>query len=240
MTFKSLTLSAAAIAFISACGQVQETAQNAAKTATDTASQAGNAAVQTVKDTAKDVAAKALPGADISGAPSGVYESQDAHAYITFQYLHQGFSRPILRWNAFDATLNLDADNPAASTLSVNIEADSIDSGVEKFDDHLLSADFFDAETYPEITFVSKTLTQGLTGHGTLTGDLTMKGITKPVTLDVTLNKVGEDFRSKTPMIGISATAALKRSDWDLGLYTPNVGDDVNINIEVEFAKKAE
>ena len=64
-----------------------------------------------------------------------------------------------------------------------------------------------------------------------------MKGITKPVVLDVTLNKVGENFRSKKPMIGISAKTRIKRSDWDLGKYTPLVGDDVDISIEVEFIK---
>lgn len=235
MTFKPFILSAATIALLTACGQVKDVAQEAA----DTASSAANSAVNSVAETAKD-AADLLPGADISQALSGTYVSEDAHAYITFQYLHQGFSRPILRWNAFEAIVDLDADNPTASTLSVTIETDSIDSGVDKFDDHLLSADFFDADTYPEITFVSDELSQGLTGRGTLTGNLTMKGITKPVTLDVTLNKVGESFPDKIPMIGISATGTLKRSDWDLGLYTPNVGDEVNLNIQVEFIKKDE
>jgi len=176
----------------------------------------------------------------IGDAPAGIYKSEASHAYITFQYLHQGFTRPTLRWNEFEATVNLDPENPTDSTLSVTIEADSIDSGVAKFDEYLVSPDFFDVDNHPEITFVSKNLSQGLTGRGKLTGDLTMKGITKPVTLDVTLNKVGNHFRSKKPMMGISATGKLKRSDWDLGLYTPNVGDDVDISIEVEFIKDGE
>jgi len=67
-----------------------------------------------------------------------------------------------------------------------------------------------------------------------------MKGITKPVTLDVVLNKVGQHFRSKKPIFGISATGNIKRSDWDLGLYTPHVGDDVDITIEIEFVKEGE
>ena len=65
-----------------------------------------------------------------------------------------------------------------------------------------------------------------------------MKGITKPVKLDVTLNKVGENFRSKKPMMGISAKTRIKRSEWDLGKYTPLVGDDVDIKIEIEFIKE--
>jgi len=224
MTFKSLTLSVATLALITACGQANDAAKSAASTAADTAK--GAAAL--------------LPGANISEAPAGVYKSEATHAYITFQYLHQGFARPTLRWNEFDATISLDPTNPTASTLSVTIDPASIDSGVEKFDKYLVSGDFFDVAAHPEITFVSKELSQGLTGRGKLTGDLTMKGITKPVTLDVTLNKVGENFRSKVPMFGISATGKLKRSDWDLGLYTPNVGDDVDITIEVEFVKESE
>lgn len=228
MTLKPLIISAASFVLLCACSQAQGTAQNVAQDVTKTAA-------NVVKDSSAS-----SPGADIAQALSGVYLSQDAHAYITFQYLHQGFSRPILRWNDFKAVIELDADNPAESTLAVTIDAESIDSGVDKFDDHLLSADFFDADTYPEITFVSQKLTQDSTGSGTLIGDLSMKGITKPVTLDVTLNKVGESFPDKVPMIGISATGTLKRSDWDLGLYTPNVGDEVSLNIQVEFAKQDE
>ena len=174
----------------------------------------------------------------IHTAVPGVYKSEATHAYITFQYLHQGYARPTLRWNDFDATVNLDPSNPTASTLNVVIDTASIDSGVEKFDQHLVSPDFFDAAAHPKITFNSTSLIEASTGKGSITGDLTMKGITKPVELFVTLNKVGENFRSKKPMIGISATAKLKRSDWDLGKYTPVVGDDVDISIEVEFIKE--
>jgi len=235
MTFKSLTLSVAALTLLTACGQATDAAQSAASTASNTASQA----VTAVAEKAKDVTA-ILPGADISEAPAGIYKSEDTHAYITFQYLHQGYARPTLRWNDFDATINLNPDSPTDSTLSVTIDAASIDSGVERFDGHLVSADFFDVDNYPEITFVSKNLSQSLTGRGKLTGELTMKGITKPVTLDVTLNKVGEHFQSKKSIIGISATTMIKRSDWNLGKYTPVVGDDVEISIEVEFVREDE
>ena len=220
------------MALLTACSQASDAANSAADTASEKASQAASAVAQKAKDV--------VPGANISDAPAGIYKSEASHAYITFQYLHQGFTRPTLRWNEFEATVNLDPENPTDSTLSVTIEADSIDSGVAKFDEYLVSPDFFDVDNHPEITFVSKNLSQGLTGRGKLTGDLTMKGITKPVTLDVTLNKVGNHFRSKKPMMGISATGKLKRSDWDLGLYTPNVGDDVDISIEVEFIKDGE
>ena len=225
---KTLTLSIGALALITGCSLASDAAQKAS----DTTSQAASAVAQKAKEV--------VPGANIGDAPAGVYKSEATHAYITFQYLHQGYARPTLRWNDFDATIDLNPSSPTASTLSVTIDAASIDSGVEKFDDHLVTADFFDVENHPEITFVSTKLSQGITGRGKLTGDLTMKGITKPVTLDVVLNKVGQHFRSKKPVFGISATGNIKRSDWDLGLYTPHVGDDVDITIEIEFVKEGE
>jgi polyisoprenoid-binding protein YceI len=176
------------------------------------------------------------PGADISGVAAGTYKSEDGHAYITFQYMHQGYSRPTIRWNDFEAAVTLDPSDPTASTLSVTIDAASVDSGIVKFDTHMKSGDMFDVEKFPTITFTSTSLNQATTATGQLVGELTMKGITKPVELAVTLNKIGET-RDKTPMFGISAKTQIKRSDWDLGYAVPYVGDDVTIIIEVEFVK---
>jgi len=230
MKLSHFTTSVLAIGLVAGCAQAEQAA-NETKTATvEAAKVVKTAATETIKPLA--------PGADVSTAVPGVYKSEATHAYITFQYLHQGYARPTLRWNDFEATVNLDASNPTASTLNVTIDAASIDSGVEKFDEHLVSADFFDVANHPAITFTSTSLNQAAIGRGQLMGELTMKGITKPVKLDVTLNKVGENFRSKKPMIGISAKTRIKRSDWDLGKYTPVVGDDVDISIEVEFIKE--
>jgi len=251
MKLLHLTTSILAVSLLAACADAQDAASNvksAANEAKQDVSQAAKESAANVKSAAKESmkdvksAAQNLKptpsGIDIVSAVPGVYKSEATHAYITFQYLHQGYARPTLRWNEFDATVNLDATNPNNSTLSVTIDAASIDSGVEKFDDHLVSADFFDVENHPEITFNSTALNELRTGFGTVAGELTMKGITKQIELAVTLNKVGENFQSKKPMIGISATTQLKRSDWDLGKYTPLVGDDVDINIEVEFVKE--
>ncbi len=236
MTFKSLILSSATLLLITGCAQANDTAQSAVKSASQSTSEAVTKVAQAGSDKAKEAVA-VLPGAKISEAPAGIYKSEETHAYITFQYLHQGYARPTLRWNDFEATIDLKPNNPTDSTLSVTIDAASIDSGVDKFDEHLVSSDFFDVDNHPKITFESKELSQNLTGQGKLTGNLTMKGITKPVTLDVKLNKVGQHFQSKKPIIGISASTQIKRSDWDLGLYTPLVGDEVEISIEVEFIK---
>ncbi len=234
MKMRDLILVSTATLLLAGCTAAENTAAQAADAAKAAASTTVAATAAKAGD-AMAAAKSALPGVDISTAPAGVYVSEKSHAYITFQYLHQGYARPTLRWNDFEARIELDSDNPENSVLTVDINAASIDSGVEKFDEHLVSADFFDVANHPVITFTSTALKQSLTGSGTVTGDLTMKGISKPVTLDVTLNKVGENFRSKKPMLGISAKTQIKRSEWDLGKYTPLVGDEVDIIIEVEF-----
>ncbi len=184
----------------------------------------------------KEAQKPSAPGADISGIAAGTYTSEATHAYITFQYMHKGYSRPTLRWNDFEAAVTLDPANPTATTLNVTIDASSVDSGVAKFDAHMKSGDMFEVEKFSTITFTSTSLNQATTATGQLVGDLTMKGITKPVELAVTLNKIGET-RDKKPMFGISAKTQIKRSDWDLGYAVPYVGDDVTIMIEVEFVK---
>ncbi len=236
MTFKLLTLSVASFALFAACAQANDAAQNAAETAQAVPKKLQATTVETSQEKVKDLIIQG-GGAQISEAPAGIYKADPAHSYVTFQYLHQGYARPTLRWNEFDAEINVDPSKPTSSSLSVVIDATTIDSGVEAFDEHLLSEQFFDADNHPEITFESVNLTQDITGQGKLTGNLMMKGVSKPVTLDVTLNKVGEHFQSKKPIIGISATTQIKRSEWGLGKYTPLVGDEVDISIEAEFVK---
>ena len=237
MKFSHLTTSILAAGLLIGCAQAESAAESAATKTTEAAQNTADKMKKSAEGM-KDKMKPSPPEADISGAVPGVYKSEATHAYITFQYMHQGYARPTLRWNDFEATVNLDPANPTASTLNVVIDASSIDSGVPKFDEHLVSAGFFDVANHPKITFNSTSLNQVSLGKGKLMGELTMKGITKPVELRVVLNKVGENFRSKKPMIGISAKTRIKRSDWDLGKHTPIVGDDVDISIEVEFIKE--
>lgn len=171
---------------------------------------------------------------------SGEYSIDKEHAYISFDYLHQGLSRPVLRWRSWDATLDWDADEPTNSSVTVTIDASSIDSGVDRFDGHLRGENFFDVENHPEITFVSTALEKTSEDEGALTGDLTIKGITKSVTLDVTLNQASFSDRANAHKIGFSASGTVKRSDFDVDAYVPAVADDVNLNIQVEFVKPAE
>ncbi|ADM09098.1 putative secreted protein [Parvularcula bermudensis HTCC2503] len=166
---------------------------------------------------------------------SGTYVLEPTHAYVVFQYDHLGYSRPVIGFTDFDATVELDKETPTNSSLTVTIDPASIDSGVEDFDEHLVSADMFDVETYPEISFTSTSIELDTPTTGTLTGDLTMKGVTKPVTLDVTLNGAGVHPRSELDHFGISARGTLMRDEWNLGYATPAVGNEVELIIETEF-----
>ncbi|RKQ68823.1 polyisoprenoid-binding protein YceI [Litorimonas taeanensis] len=214
--------------------QVQETATSASEATKDAVTAAKTKASEVTTDIASKID---KPGADLEALPSGTYTSDQGHAYVAFSYSHQGYSKPILRWGETNATVIFDNDNPENSALTVTIPVESIDSGVAAFDDHLKSADFFEAEAFPEITFESTEINHVLMGSGSVTGDMTIKGVTKPVVFSGRVNKVGKDSRSQVDMFGISATASLKRSDFNVGKYVPHVGDDVEITVEVEFKK---
>ena len=175
----------------------------------------------------------------LDGVPAGTYKLEKTHGYINFSYTHLGFSRPVVGFNSFDVTLELNQEDITASAVTVNIDAASIDSQVEVFNGHLTSDDWFGVEANPDITFVATGIE--MTGDNTMavTGDLTIKGITKPVTLDAKVNKAGPHPFNKKPTIGISASATLNRSDWDLGKYAPAVTDEVELNIQVELNTEA-
>ena len=175
--------------------------------------------------------------AEIGDVPAGEYTLEDTHGYINFSYLHLGYSRPIVGFRSFEVMLDLNQDDVTASTLKVTVDPASVDSRVEKFDDHLRSDDFFDVDAFPTVTFVATGIEMTGENTMTITGDLTIKGITKPVTLEGVINKAANHPMRKTPTIGVSASGTLMRSDWDLGRYVPNVGDEVTLNIQVELVK---
>ena len=226
---KTITASAFALALLTGCsGQVENAADKVASKASDVATKTA--------DAASNMADAVTPGPDIKSLPAGIYESDSGHAYIAFSYNHAGYSRPILRWGDFNATVVLNNEDPEKSGVGVTIKSASVDSGVKVWDEKLLGPDWFDVQNFPEISFRSTDVNQTILGNGTLTGLLSMKGVEKPITLNAKLNKVGEHFRSKKPMFGISATGQLKRSDFGIDKHTP-MADDVELMIEIEFIK---
>ncbi|MBB4659667.1 YceI family protein [Parvularcula dongshanensis] len=234
MTLKTpalLTTSLAALLLAACGGEASEAPAQSRQTAEQAASADEPVDQQVIEAEAESVEEEN----PLAAIPAGTYVVDPGHAYITMSYSHLGMSHPVLRFDSFDATAEVNPDAPAASTLRVEIDPTSINSAVEKFDEHLQSADMFDVAQYPEITFVSTGIEMESATSGTLTGDLTMKGVTRPVTLDVTLNGAGMHPMAEIPAFGISATGTLDRTEWNLGYAVPNVGAEVDLRIEAEF-----
>lgn len=185
------------------------------------------------------VAMAIQPASAQTDAKSGTYTTDDGHRYITFSYSHAGFSNPWLRWRDWTGTLDWNAEDPAASSVNVVINAESIDTGVDVFDGHLKDDRFFDVANHPEITFVSTSVEKTGDNTGEITGDLTIKGTTKPVTLDVVFNKGEYDQRNNRYKLGFSGKTTVKRSDFGVDLFAPVVSDEVDIIIETEFLMPA-
>lgn len=162
------------------------------------------------------------------------YEFDPHHANINWNANHFGFSNPSGHFNVSKGTLMLDEANPAKSTVDVTIDVDGLTTGIPDFDKHLKSADFLDTATHPTATFKSTKV--DVTGKDTakVTGNLTLHGVTKPVVLDMKLNKLAPSPMTQKKTAGFSGKIVLKRSDFGIDKYVPNISDEVTIQIEAE------
>jgi polyisoprenoid-binding protein YceI len=165
------------------------------------------------------------------------YTFEPTHSQVNFTYMHLGLSQQTQQLRTVGGTLMLDAEDLTKSSVDVTIDMNSIDTGVAKFDEHLKSADFFDTAQFPTATFKSTAVEKAGDNKLKVAGDLTLHGVTRPVVLDVTVNKLGEHPMAKKPAAGFNATTTVKRSDFGLGGYVPAVGDEVAISIASEFLK---
>jgi polyisoprenoid-binding protein YceI len=183
----------------------------------------------------KYLALAALLGAAMSVQAAPVtYKLDPHHTMVLFTWNHFGYSNPTADIGLGEGTVTFDEHNPANSSVQVTLPLTRLDTHVTELDEHLKKADFFDAAKYPVITFKS-TRVEPLGGHKfKVTGDLSVHGVTRPVVLDATLNKVGPHPMGKTQSIGFDATTTLKRSDFGVGAYVPNVSDEVHVRITTE------
>lgn len=165
---------------------------------------------------------------------SGTYVLDPSHTDVLAQWTHFGFSQPSAHFAISEGTLVYDAADVSKSSVQVTLPVTAIDTFVDKLDEHLKSGDFFDVAAFPTATFKSTRVAAAGPNKLTVTGELTLKGITRPVTLDVTLNGAGEHPMLKRQAIGFSATATVKRTDFGVGAYAPNVSDEVQLRITTE------
>lgn len=165
---------------------------------------------------------------------AGSYQLDPDHTGVLAQWTHFGFSKPSAHFRISAGTLVWNAEDVSRSSVEVTLPIASIDTFVPALDEHLKQADFFDAAKYPNATFKSTSVRATGPNQFTVVGDLTIKDKTHPVTLSVTLNGAGKHAMTGLESIGFSATGQIKRSDYGVDAFTPNVSDEVNLSITAE------
>lgn len=167
------------------------------------------------------------------------YKIDPTHTATVFTWNHFGFSTPSANFSDIQGTISVDNAKPADSSVNVTIPLASLNTNVKALDEHLKTPDFFDAEKYPNITFKSTKVQALGKNKYKITGNLTVKDVTKPVVLDVVLNKQGVHPMTKAQSIGFNATTSFNRSAFGVGAYVPNVGDKITVNITTEASVPA-
>ncbi len=177
------------------------------------------------------------PTLDVAVAPEGAYVLDPAHASVNWSISHSGLSFYTARFDGISGSLDFNPTDPTASHVDIRIDPLSVSTGDADWDDTLATdSKYFDGDTHGEIRFVSTSATKTTDSTGTVTGDLTLRGITKPVTLDVSYNGSGKSFGHSGATLGFSATGQIKRSDWGMSYLTNfGIGDDITLRIQAEF-----
>ncbi len=175
----------------------------------------------------------ALVAASANAFAAGVtYKLDPGHTNVIASWNHGGYSHPSASFSGVDGTLIYDAADVSKSSVEVTLPLTGLNGFSEKLTAHLNSGDFFESAKFPAATFKSTKVEAAGEGKLKVAGDLTIKDITKPVVLDVVLNKrEDKDGRSK---IGFDATATVKRTDFGMGMAVPMVSDEVKLRITTE------
>ncbi len=168
---------------------------------------------------------------------SGTYKIEPAHTQVLFGVLHLGFTTYHGSFSGASGALTLDSANPAASKLDVSVPTDSVWTPSAKLNEELKSPQWLDAAKYPAMTFHSTAVTPTGPTTADVTGDLTLHGVTKPITLKVKFNSAGSNPLTKAYTAGFDVSGVVKRSDFGVSTYVPMVGDNVDLTISAAFEK---
>ncbi|PNS08497.1 YceI family protein [Solilutibacter silvestris] len=161
------------------------------------------------------------------------YKIDPGHTMVLASWNHAGYSNPTANFTGATGTIRYDEKSPEKASVEVIIPIDQVQSFVPELNDHLKSADFFDAQKYPTATFKS-TKVMLKDGHLKVMGNLTLHGVTKPVTLKAKLNKVGIQEMMKVPAIGFDASTTISRSAFGISKYVPMISDEIELRITTE------
>jgi polyisoprenoid-binding protein YceI len=164
------------------------------------------------------------------------YAIDTVHSAIVFKVKHLGVSNARGRFNAFSGSVAIDYADLAKSSIEVEVKAESVDTGNAKRDQHVRNADFLNVKEFPSIRFASKTVKKAADGKYEVTGDLTLHGTTKSIT--VTVEKTGAGKGPGGDIVGYETTFTVRRSDHGMKGMIPAIGDDVEITVSIEAGKK--
>ncbi|SAK77279.1 YceI like family protein [Caballeronia catudaia] len=172
-----------------------------------------------------------------ASVPPGRYQLDAHHWNVSFDVDHFRYSRFVIRFDKTTAQLDWNADGMSGSSVRANIDASSVNTNVPLLDRMLKGPDMFDVARYPSIVFASTGFQRTGDDKGVLTGDLTIRGTTKPITLNVTFNGHAVNPLTKQETLGFSADGHFSRAQFGLTTWYPAVGDDVHVAIQAEFSK---
>jgi polyisoprenoid-binding protein YceI len=185
------------------------------------------------------IAANAQPAPkvdrDFSKHPPGDYVLDKSHASVNWRVMHMGLSGYSARFDKMDGKLTFTPASASTSRVEFTIEAASVNTGLAPFSKKLGGAEWFDAEKNPNITFKSTKIEAAGENKYKMTGDMTLRGVTKSMTWEVTFNGGLYNTFAQAHAVGFSAKGVVKRSDWGMKEYVPMIGDDVDVNVEAEF-----
>lgn len=166
------------------------------------------------------------------------YTLEPNYTQVVFSWDHLGYSYPSAHLAQGVGTLEFDAMDPGRASLQVTFPLASMMSGVPDLDEHLKSEDFFDVAKFPQARFNSTRVERTQAADRLkVTGDLTIRNVTRPLTLEVTILKSGKNPRTDVATVGFNATGKLKRSDFGLGAFVPQVGDEITLQVTCQGAE---
>lgn len=165
------------------------------------------------------------------------FKLDPSHSYVLWQVDHFGFSHITGKWLA-QGDITLDKNNLANSKVKVTIKVGELNTGIKDLDKHLKGKQFFDVSQFPTATFVSDKVEVNNDQISKVHGTLTVRAISKPITLNINRSKMGTNPITEKETLGFSGTAELKRSDFGINAFVPDVGDEIKIQIEGEASKK--
>ena len=166
------------------------------------------------------------------------YEFNRVHSQVSFEVSHLGFSMSQGRFKGLSGGFSFNPKHWGRSTCDVHIDVRSVDMGDIAWNKKLLGKGWFDSARHPEIRFVCTRMEQTDDQHGKLHGELSLLGVSRPVTLDVTLNRIGMDKYALQHSAGFSASTRIRRSEFGMHRFIPDIGDEVTIRIEIEGPRR--